>query len=75
ARQQALHCKVAAVAGEIAYTFPPLTTVAQPKQAIGTGTAQLLLERIAGESGAPRRLILQPELRVRKSTKRYRPST
>lgn len=58
-----------------AYTFPPLTTVAQPKQAIGTGTAQLLLERIAGESGAPRRLILQPELRVRKSTTCYRPST
>lgn len=56
-----------------AYTFPPLTTVAQPKQAIGTGTARLLLERVAGETGAPRRLILQPELRVRKSTTRFRP--
>ena len=50
-----------------AYTIPPLTTIAQPKQAIGTGTASLLLEQIAGRS-APRHLILQPELRLRKST-------
>jgi LacI family transcriptional regulator len=51
-----------------AYTLPPLTTVAQPKEAIGTGAAQLLLERIrAGRTELARR-VLQPELRVREST-------
>jgi LacI family transcriptional regulator len=53
-----------------AYTQPPLTTVAQPKEAIGIETARLLLERIRGERGEPRRVILQPELRVRASTAR-----
>jgi LacI family transcriptional regulator len=55
-----------------AYTMPPLTTVAQPKEAIGTETARLLLERIRGERGEARRTILQPELRVRASTARPR---
>jgi LacI family transcriptional regulator len=53
-----------------AYTMPPLTTVAQPKEAIGTETARLLLERVRGERGDARRTILQPELRVRASTAR-----
>ncbi|MBS0447928.1 MAG: LacI family DNA-binding transcriptional regulator [Proteobacteria bacterium] len=51
-----------------AYTMPPLTTVAQPKDAIGTGTTKLLLERIRGTRSKARRLILQPELRVRSSS-------
>jgi LacI family transcriptional regulator len=51
-----------------AFTMPPLTTVAQPKVAIGTGTATLLLERVRGLRSEPRRLILTPELRVRSST-------
>jgi LacI family transcriptional regulator len=51
-----------------AYTHPPLTTVAQPKEAIGTGAAGLLLERLRAGRSAARRLILQPELRVRASS-------
>ncbi|WP_018152389.1 LacI family DNA-binding transcriptional regulator [Leeia oryzae] len=51
-----------------AYTIPPLTTIAQPKAAIGTGTAELLLERLTGSRTQTRQLILQPELVVRQST-------
>jgi LacI family transcriptional regulator len=51
-----------------AYTMPPLTTVAQPKEAIGTETARLLLERVRGQRDQARRAVLQPELRVRAST-------
>lgn len=56
-----------------AYTYPPLTTVAQPKQAIGTAAATMLLERINGPRGESRRRILQPELRVRQSTAAFTP--
>jgi LacI family transcriptional regulator len=52
-----------------AYTTPPLTTVAQPKEAIGTGAASLLLERLRDGRTAARRLILQPELHLRTSTR------
>jgi LacI family transcriptional regulator len=51
-----------------AYTSPPLTTVAQPKQAIGDGAAGLLLERLRDGRSEARRLILQPELHVRASS-------
>ena len=53
-----------------AYTSPPLTTVAQPKEAIGTGAAGLLLERLRDGRSEPRRAILQPELHKRASTAR-----
>ena len=53
-----------------AYTSPPLTTVAQPKEAIGTGAVGLLLERLRDGRTAPRRAILQPELHRRASTAR-----
>ena len=53
-----------------AYTSPPLTTVAQPKEAIGTGAAGLLLERLRDGRTAPSRAILQPELHLRASTAR-----
>jgi LacI family transcriptional regulator len=51
-----------------AYTSPPLTTVAQPKEAIGTGAAGLLLERLRDGRTTPRREILQPQLHLRAST-------
>ena len=51
-----------------AYTMPPLTTVAQPKEAIGTGAASLLLERLIAGRSEGKRVIMQPELRVRAST-------
>lgn len=48
--------------------YPSLTTVRQPIDAIGTEAARLLLERIAGYEGAPRRARLMPDLIVREST-------
>ena len=53
-----------------AYTSPPLTTVAQPKEAIGTGAAGLLLERLREGRSVPRRAILPAELHRRASTAR-----
>lgn len=50
-----------------AYALPPLTSVAQPKEAIGTGAADMLLERLGAGRVEARQLILQPELRVRAS--------
>jgi LacI family transcriptional regulator len=53
-----------------AYSNPPLSTVAQPKQRTGELAAQLLLQRIA-DSGRPlQREILQPTLCLRQSTAR-----
>ena len=50
-------------------TSPPLTTVAKPKYEIGVQAATLLLERMRGEQpGAPRKIVLEGELRVRNST-------
>ena len=46
----------------------PLTTVAQDGFALGKRAAELLIERIAGYDGPPRREILPTQLRVRAST-------
>jgi len=51
-----------------AFTSPPLTTVAQPKQRIGALAVDMLLERIDGKRQETRKVMLQPELRVRSST-------
>jgi LacI family transcriptional regulator len=51
-----------------AYTTPGLTTVAQPKEAIGTTAVTLLLERLRDGRSEPRRVILQPELHLRASS-------
>ncbi len=51
-----------------AFTSPPLTTVAQPKQRIGALAVDMLLERIQGKRQDARKVMLQPELRVRAST-------
>ncbi|MDB5895043.1 MAG: LacI family transcriptional regulator, partial [Rhodoferax sp.] len=53
-----------------AYTSPPLTTVAQPKDRIGALAVDMLLERVTGRRLATRKVVLQPELRVRASTAR-----
>ncbi len=50
------------------FTNPPLTTIAQPKKEIGLQAVSLLVERIAQNSRPPRRLVLPPELIVRRST-------
>ena len=54
-----------------AYTSPPLTTVAQPKSRIGALAVDMLLERVSGRRLEPRKVVLQPELRVRASTARF----
>jgi LacI family transcriptional regulator len=51
-----------------AFTMPPLTTIAQPKEAIGTGAASLLLERLRHGRNEPKRMILPPQLKLRAST-------
>jgi LacI family transcriptional regulator len=48
---------------------PPLTTVAIPRREIGVAAAELLLERLAGATGAgPERRLLPTRLVVRGST-------
>jgi len=54
-----------------AYTSPPLTTVAQPKERIGALAVDMLLERVGGKRRDARKVVLQPELRVRASTTRH----
>jgi DNA-binding LacI/PurR family transcriptional regulator len=51
-----------------AYMPTPLTTVAQPKQAIGMRAAELLLSRLANPTAPPREIVLPTELVVRAST-------
>lgn len=50
------------------FTNPPLTTIAQPKKEIGIQAVTLLVDRIAQKSRAPSRVVLPPELIVRRST-------
>lgn len=51
-----------------AYTTPPLTTIDQPKYAIGKAAFELLVERILHNDLPTRRLTLQPSLIIRNST-------
>jgi LacI family transcriptional regulator len=53
------------------FACPPLTTVAQPKQRIAALAVDMLLERIEGRRQDARKVVLQPELRVRASTAPY----
>jgi DNA-binding LacI/PurR family transcriptional regulator len=46
---------------------PPLTTVAQPKYRMGSLAMERLLELIGGGDREPRRLVLNPQLVVRRS--------
>lgn len=50
------------------FTNPPLTTIAQPKKQIGTQAVHLLVDRMSQKSRSPSRLVLPPELIVRRST-------
>lgn len=51
-----------------AYTAPTLTTVAQPGYELGAAAASLLMQRLNGESGPTRAVLLPSELRIRQST-------
>jgi LacI family transcriptional regulator len=50
------------------FTNPPLTTISQPKKEIGAQAIQLLVDRISRKTNSPSRLVLAPELIVRRST-------
>ena len=51
-----------------AFTSPPLTTVRQPARTMGEEAVRLLLARLEGDESAPRRVVVEPELRARSST-------
>lgn len=50
------------------FTNPPLTTIAQPKKEIGVQAVHLLVDRMTRKSNTPNRLVLEPELIIRRST-------
>ena len=50
-----------------AHFDPPLTTIAQPRMDLGMRAGNLLVNRIEGESGPPRHIILPTSLSVRES--------
>lgn len=52
--------------------FPPLTTVSQPRAAIGREAMSLLLDVIAGGQPAPEPVVLPTTLRIRGTTGRAR---
>jgi LacI family transcriptional regulator len=50
------------------FTNPPLTTIAQPKKEVGARAVNLLVDRMSQKNRPPIRLLLAPELIVRRST-------
>lgn len=50
------------------FTNPPLTTIAQPKKEIGAQAIHLLVDRMSRKNRPPSRVVLPPELIVRRST-------
>jgi len=49
---------------------PPLTTIRLPQYEVGSEAAEMLLERLAGNDGPVKTILLPPELVVRASTAR-----
>lgn len=54
------------------FATPPLTTIAQPKKEIGVQAIDLLVDRISRKGRSPSRVVLPPELIVRRSTQPVR---
>jgi DNA-binding LacI/PurR family transcriptional regulator len=54
---------------EAAYFIPPLTTVRQDFGELGRRALELLVARLAGSSGPPGQVLIQPELVVRASAR------
>jgi DNA-binding LacI/PurR family transcriptional regulator len=53
---------------ESAYFIPPLTTVRQDFQRVGTAAVQVLLEQLAAGTKRKQRVVIEPELVCRQST-------
>lgn len=53
------------------FSNPPVTAVAQPLEEIGNSAAEIMLNRLSskGKTGKRQHVRLEPELRIRKSTK------
>lgn len=56
-----------------AYVDPPLTTVVQPTYRLGALAVERLLSLMRGDHGGPRRIVLQPQLVIRRSCGADRP--
>src|SRR5829696_774483 len=52
------------------FTNPPLTTIAQPKKEIGFQAINLLVDRMSRKNLPPSRVVLAPELIIRRSTRK-----
>src|ERR1051325_848465 len=50
------------------FTNPPLTTISQPKKEISAQAVHLLVQRLSGKSESPSRVVIPPQLIVRRST-------
>jgi LacI family transcriptional regulator len=50
------------------FTNPPLTTIAQPKKEIGARAIDLLVDRMSRKTRPNTRLVLPPELIIRRSS-------
>jgi LacI family transcriptional regulator len=50
------------------FSNPPLTTIAHPKKEIGARALELLVDRISRKGSPPSRLVLPPELIIRRSS-------
>ncbi len=55
-------------------TYPPLSTVCDPKAEMGQAAADTLIDMIEGKSKSPRTVVFEPKLVVRESTSLWRPS-
>jgi LacI family transcriptional regulator len=50
------------------FANPPLTTIAQPKKEVGVQAVNILVDRMSRKNRPPSRIVLPPELIVRRST-------
>jgi LacI family transcriptional regulator len=53
-----------------AYTFPPLTTVRQPAEELGTVAARTMIAHLDQEAPLPRSTAIRPQLVIRQSVRR-----
>ncbi len=53
------------------FAVPALTTVRQPLDGLAAATADLIVNRLTGAPG-PRKVVLEPELKIRASCRRIR---
>ncbi len=55
------------------FSDPALTVVCQPGYQLGRTAARLLLSRISGDEGSPRKIVLATDLKIRNSVSSVTP--